>query len=95
MRGVTLDPYLFDDDWDNHASLWSFKQGFPDGFTPIKEATAKYGTAPGILLSPWGRYSKPKQERVEIGKAAAVRSYSPPSSAFLKSAGTVALTCLA
>ena len=69
-RGVTLNSYLFDDGWDNHASLWNFNKGFPDGFTPVKEAAAKYGAAPGVWLSPWGGYDKPKQERVEIGKAA-------------------------
>jgi len=69
-RGVTLDSYLFDDGWDNHASLWSFNKGFPDGFTPIKDAATKYGAAPGVWLSPWGGYGKPKQERVELGKAA-------------------------
>jgi hypothetical protein len=67
-RGVALDSYLFDDGWDNHASLWSFNQGFPDGFTPIKEAAAKYGAAPGVWLSPWGGYDGPKQERVKFGR---------------------------
>lgn len=69
-RGVTLDSYLFDDGWDDHASLWSFNKGFPEGFTPVKDAAARYGAAPGIWLSPWGGYGKPKQERILLGKQA-------------------------
>jgi len=66
-RGVTLDSFLFDDGWDDHK-LWGFNSGFPRGFTPLKEAAAKYGAAPGVWLSPWGGYSKPKQERLAYGK---------------------------
>lgn len=69
-RGVTLDSNLFDDGWDDHASLWKFNKGFPEGFTPVKEAAAKYGAAPGVWMSPWGGYSKPKQERIQFGKSA-------------------------
>lgn len=68
-RGVTLDSFLFDDGWDDHASLWSFNKGFPTGFVPIREAAAKYGFAPGVWMSPWGGYSKPKQERIKYGEA--------------------------
>jgi hypothetical protein len=70
-RGVTLDSVLFDDGWDKHASLWRFNQGFPDGFAPIREATSRYGFAPGVWMSPWGGYAKPKQERIQFGKSAA------------------------
>jgi hypothetical protein len=69
-RGVTVDSVLFDDGWDNHASLWKFNQGFPNGFTPIREATNQYGFAPGVWMSPWGGYSKPKQERIQFGTGA-------------------------
>ena len=37
-RGVKLDSFLFDDGWDKHESLWKFNSGFPDGFTPVKDA---------------------------------------------------------
>ncbi|HTZ90587.1 MAG TPA: enterotoxin [Alloacidobacterium sp.] len=67
-RGVTLDSYLFDDGWDDHASLWNFNKGFPNGFTPIREAAAKYGAAPGIWMSPWGGYDGPKKERIQFGR---------------------------
>jgi len=69
-RGAKLDSFLFDDGWDDHASLWKFNKGFPEGFTPVTEAAAKLGAAPGVWLSPWGGYSKPKQERIQFGKAA-------------------------
>lgn len=67
-RGVVLDSFLFDDGWDDHSSLWSFNKGFPNGFVPISEAAAKYGFAPGVWMSPWGGYSKPKQERLKYGE---------------------------
>ena len=67
-RGVTLDSFLFDDGWDDPQTLWHFHNGFPNGFTPLKEAAAKYGTAPGVWMSPWGGYGKPKQERIKYGK---------------------------
>jgi hypothetical protein len=69
-RGVRLDSFLFDDGWDNHNSLWKFNTGFPDGFAPVKRAAEKYGADPGVWMSPWGGYSKPKQERIEFGNAA-------------------------
>ena len=69
-RGVALDSFLFDDGWDKHDSLWGFNSGFPDGFTPLKNAAEKYGADPGVWMSPWGGYSKPKQERIEYGRSA-------------------------
>jgi hypothetical protein len=69
-RGVKLDSFLFDDGWDRHDSLWKFNAGFPEGFTPLKEAAEKYGADPGVWMSPWGGYSKPKQERIAFGRSA-------------------------
>lgn len=69
-RGVKLDSFLFDDGWDNHKSLWRFNDGFPNGFAPVKEAAEKYGADPGVWMSPWGGYSKPKKERIEFGRSA-------------------------
>ena len=69
-RGVKLDSFLFDDGWDNHKTLWKFNDGFPNGFAPVKEAAERYGADPGVWMSPWGGYSKPKQERIEFGKVA-------------------------
>ena len=67
-RAVKLDSFLFDDGWDNPRSLWSFGAGFPDGFTPLQSAAARYGAAPGIWLSPWGGYEEAKQQRLKYGK---------------------------
>lgn len=69
-RGVKLDSFLFDDGWDNHKSLWKFNDGFPNGFTPVKEAAARFSASPGVWMSPWGGYSKPKEERIAFGRAA-------------------------
>ncbi|HEY2857349.1 MAG TPA: enterotoxin [Terracidiphilus sp.] len=69
-RGVKLDSFLFDDGWDGHNSLWKFNPGFPDGFTPIKQAAEKYHAEPGVWMSPWGGYGKAKQERIAFGKSA-------------------------
>jgi hypothetical protein len=66
-RGVTLDSYLFDDGWDDPASLWNFHSGFPQGFANIKKAAARYGAGIGVWMSPWGGYGKPKQDRVHFG----------------------------
>ena len=68
QRGVTLDSFLFDDGWDDHNDLWKIRSDFKGGFEPLKEAAAQYGTAPGVWLSPWGGYDKPKQERIVAAK---------------------------
>jgi len=68
-RGVVLSSFLFDDGWDDAATLWGFHSGFPNGFTPLREAAARYGTAPGVWMSPWGGYGKPKAERIANGEA--------------------------
>jgi hypothetical protein len=68
-RGVKLDSFLFDDGWDNHKTLWKFNAGFPNGFIEVKRAAEKFNAAPGVWMSPWGGYSKPKQERIEFGRA--------------------------
>ncbi len=67
-RHVRMDSFLFDDGWDNHRD-WGFNAGFPDGFTPLKAAAAAIGAAPGVWLSPWGGYGKPRQERLAAGRA--------------------------
>jgi hypothetical protein len=66
-RGVTLDSFLFDDGWDDRR-LWGFHEGFPRGFTPLRDAAARYGAAPGVWLSPWGGYGKPRAERLAFAK---------------------------
>jgi len=68
-RGVELDSFLFDDGWDDPKTLWGFHSGFPQGFSAVRQAAARYGAAPGVWMSPWGGYGKPKQDRLTNGKA--------------------------
>jgi len=68
-RSVVLDSFLFDDGWDDHNTLWGFNAGFPNGFTPLREAAAKYNAAAGVWVSPWGGYSAPARQRQAAGKA--------------------------
>jgi hypothetical protein len=67
-RGVTLDSFLFDDGWDDPTTLWRFNSGFPNGFAAVRDATRRYGSAPGVWMSPWGGYGKPHDDRVAYGK---------------------------
>jgi hypothetical protein len=69
QRGVKLDSFLYDDGWDDPTNLWKFNPGFPDGLAKVSETAAKYGAAPGIWLSPWGGYSKPKEQRLASARA--------------------------
>jgi hypothetical protein len=68
QRGVTLDSFMFDDGWDDLHGMWAIRKDFKNGFLPLKDAAAKYGTAPGVWLSPWGGYAEAKQERVAEGR---------------------------
>jgi hypothetical protein len=68
-RGASLSSFLFDDGWDDPATLWGFHSGFPNGFARLREAAARYGAAPGVWMSPWGGYGKPKEERLANGRA--------------------------
>ena len=67
-RGVVLDSFLFDDGWDDAKTLWGFHAGFPNGFTPLRQAANRYGSAIGVWLSPWGGYGKPKEDRLTNGR---------------------------
>jgi hypothetical protein len=69
-RDVKLDSFLFDDGWDDYSGSWNFSKAFPHGFVPLCKAAEKYGAAPGVWLSPWGGYGKPRQERVANGRKA-------------------------
>jgi hypothetical protein len=68
-RGVKLDSFLFDDGWDDPATLWKFNPGFPDGLTKVAQTATRFGAAPGIWLSPWGGYDGPKQQRLASAHA--------------------------
>jgi hypothetical protein len=68
-RGVKLDSFMFDDGWDDPTTLWKFNPGFPDGLTKVAQTAATFGAAPGIWLSPWGGYDKPKEQRLASARA--------------------------
>lgn len=70
-RGVVLDSLLFDDGWDDTAQggTWAFHAGFPEGFLRVKAAAAGFGAGPGVWLSPWGGYGKPRIARRRSGQA--------------------------
>lgn len=68
-RHVKLDSFLFDDGWDDRTGSWGFSKDFPNGFKPLRDAAARFGAAPGVWLSPWGGYGKPKRERIAAGAA--------------------------
>ncbi len=67
-RHVKMDSFLFDDGWDDYSGSWHFSKAFPDGFLPLCKAAEKYGAAPGVWLSPWGGYGKPRKERIANGR---------------------------
>jgi hypothetical protein len=69
QRGVKLDSFLFDDGWDDTTTLWKFNPGFPNGMAKVAQTAANFGAAPGIWLSPWGGYAKPKEQRLASARA--------------------------
>ncbi|MCK4627902.1 MAG: hypothetical protein KAT56_02800, partial [Sedimentisphaerales bacterium] len=68
-RGVKMDSFVFDDGWDNHATLWQFhKTNFPNGFTSMTKLARRYNSEVGTWLSPFGGYSHAKKQRLLYGK---------------------------
>ena len=66
--GVQMDSIVFDDGWDDPASLWSFHRGFPKGFAPLSQLCSAYHTRLGVWLSPFGGYGAPKDQRLKFGR---------------------------
>ncbi len=60
--------FLFDDGWDDNASLWEVSNAFPAGFTRMKDLAESYGAQLGLWLSPWGGYDSAKLERLKYGR---------------------------
>ena len=63
-RKVKLDGFVLDDGWDDTHTLWRFHSGWPEGLKNMTAAAARFGAAPGLWLSPWGGYNRPKEERL-------------------------------
>ena len=68
QRNIVLDSLVLDDGWDDPASLWLFHEDFPNGFSNLQKAAAKYDTKLGVWLSPFGGYGKAKEERLKYGR---------------------------
>ncbi len=79
-RGVKLDSFLFDDGWDDTSKggQWVFHKGFPQGFAQVRDTAARIGAGPGVWLSPWGGYGKPRIERRKSGQAAGYETVPDP-----------------
>ena len=67
-RGVVLDGFVWDDGWDDYNSLWGFHEGFPNGFSKMAEAAARYNSRTGVWLSPIGGYWIPQEQRIAYGR---------------------------
>jgi hypothetical protein len=67
--GIAMDSVVFDDGWDDPASLWRFHAGFPNGFAPLDQLCASYQTRLGVWLSPFGGYGASKERRLQFGRA--------------------------
>ena len=68
-RGVAMDSFVYDDGWDDNRTLWQFHEGFPNGFLPLRDAAAKYNSAVGTWLSPFGGYGEAREQRLEYARA--------------------------
>jgi hypothetical protein len=69
-RGVPLASFVWDDGWDDPKTLWRpIQENFPNGFSRILAAARKRDSTLGFWLSPFGGYGKPKEMRLEMGKA--------------------------
>ena len=66
-RGVEMDSFLFDDGWDDDQTLWHFHSGFPNGFTALMNAAARYHSGMGVWISPFGGYDEARRRRLEYG----------------------------
>lgn len=67
-RGVTLQSFVFDDGWDDNKTLWQFHDGFPKGFTPLRDKARLYKSAVGTWLSPFGGYGEAREQRLLYGR---------------------------
>ncbi|MGH8022295.1 MAG: enterotoxin [Limisphaerales bacterium] len=67
-RGVRMDSFLFDDGWDDDQTLWRFSNGFPDGFTPLKQEAMKFHAGIGVWISPFGGYGEAKAQRLKYAR---------------------------
>lgn len=65
-RGVVMDSFVHDFEWDNELLVWQFHEGYPHGFGPAQQTAKKYHARVGVWLSPNGGYPC-KPGRIEGG----------------------------
>jgi len=66
-RGVKLASFVMDDGWDSRNTVWDFNDGFPQGFTNVARAAARYDAGIGLWMSPWGGYGG-RDQRIAAGR---------------------------
>jgi len=66
-RGVVMDSFVHDFEWDDETLVWQFHKGYPNGFAPARQAAQECGAGLGVWLSPWGGYPG-KGARIEHGR---------------------------
>ncbi len=67
-RHVAMKAFLFDDGWDNNATLWQVSKNFPGGFTKMHQLANSFGANLGLWVSPWGGYDESQAQRLKYGK---------------------------
>lgn len=67
-RDTAVDSFVLDDGWDDPGSLWRFHKDFPNGFASLQQTAARYNSALGAWLSPFGGYGRAKEQRLKFGK---------------------------
>lgn len=67
-RHVSMKAFLFDDGWDNNATLWQIRKSFPNGFSKMSKMAERYGAHIGLWISPWGGYDSAKLQRLKYGR---------------------------
>lgn len=68
-HNTVMDAVVFDDGWDDPATLWQFHRGFPQGFAPHAAAAQRNGTRVGVWMSPFGGYGDARNQRLRFGAA--------------------------
>ncbi|MBN2329802.1 MAG: hypothetical protein JXR73_21855, partial [Candidatus Omnitrophica bacterium] len=68
-RNVKLASFVWDDGWDDPATLWRpVTKNFPNGFSTMLQTARSYGSTLGFWLSPFGGYGQPAKDRLTFGK---------------------------
>ncbi len=66
-RGVVIDSFAHDFEWDDETLVWQFHDGYPNGFEPARQAADACGAKLGVWFSPAGGYPG-KATRLEQGR---------------------------